>query len=541
MSTALVVALGGPAAGAAEAPEPLRAVAGPGGAVELWRGNVRLGGAVLTTPAGQRGPARARLLQVEGRPVVELRVPIQNAGKGNAARAASGGERTEVWIGEQAASGLRRLHGEVVGPRDADGETRTEAAVTSEGIFQFQTAARLVRCSGAPMRLGLRRYDFGRGRFVDSADLPPPVPTVLDAAPEATEATRARPRVQFPFALTSAPAADDAPGPVDPRRLVAPLPLSDGDPATVWLSRGARGETLTARAASAGHQVTGLRLWPADTRSRARLLATTRPRQLYLELGPSADQRFEVRLDPAVTAADAHRRPLWVALPKPVPSSCVSLSVREVTPGSDGRNGDLLAWGDVEIFTDLGRTGGERAPGAVPGADRLREPDRRRGGAGERGAQPAWRVRWPRRAGRPGIACWRRWDASRCRPRPRPSWGRPWHAGWSGPRPPRRRRWWGCCSACGKRPFPRSPACFRTARPTTRIAPGRPARWRRWRRPRPHPGRRAARPRPPCWRPPVKGPRRSAPPSVRPWAAQGWAICRCFTRPLASRRRIRPR
>jgi HEAT repeat protein len=140
---------------------------------------------------------------------------------------------------------------------------------------------------------------------------------------------------------------------VDPRRLVAPLPLNDGDPATVWLSHGARGETLTARAASAGHQVTGLRLWPGDTRSRARLLATTRPRQLYLELGPSADQRFEVRLDPALTAADVHRRPLWVALPRPVPSSCVSLSVREVTPGTDGRNGDVLAWGDVEIFTDL--------------------------------------------------------------------------------------------------------------------------------------------------------------------------------------------
>jgi hypothetical protein len=105
------------------------------------------------------------LLQVDGRPVVELRVPIQNAGKANAARAAAGGERTEVWIGEQAASGLRRLHGEVVGPRDADGETRTEATVSSEGIFQFQTAARLVRCSGAPMRLGLRRYDFGRGSF----------------------------------------------------------------------------------------------------------------------------------------------------------------------------------------------------------------------------------------------------------------------------------------------------------------------------------------------------------------------------------------
>ena len=124
-----------------------------------------------------------------------------------------------------------------------------------------------------------------------------PAATVLTAAPDAPGMPAARPRVQFPFAFTSAPAADDDPGPVDPRRLVAPLPLSDGDPATVWLSRGARGETLTARAASAGHQVTGLRLLPGDSRSRARFLATARPRVLHLELGPAPDQRFEVRLD----------------------------------------------------------------------------------------------------------------------------------------------------------------------------------------------------------------------------------------------------
>ena len=134
---------------------------------------------------------------------------------------------------------------------------------------------------------------------------------------------------------------------------MAPLPLSDGDPATVWLSRGAQGETLTARAASTGHQVTGRRLWPGDTRSRARLSATARPRQLHLELGPGADQRFEVRIDPTLASGpDAHRRPFWVALPRPVASSCVSLSVREVAPGSEGRP-DILAWGDVDIFTDL--------------------------------------------------------------------------------------------------------------------------------------------------------------------------------------------
>jgi hypothetical protein len=242
---ALATAVAVPAAGAPEpAAEALRAVAASGGAIELWRGTVRLGSAAVTTPVGQRGPARARLVPVDGRSVIELRVPVQ-APAGKDARAARGRlERTEVWIAELAAGGLRRLHGAVVGARDADGETHTEATVTPEGIFQFLTAARLVRCSGAPMRLGLRRYDFGRGRFVESADLPPPAATVLNATADTADAPRGRPRVQFPFAFTSAPAADDDPGPVDPRRLVAPLPLSDGDPATVWLTRGAQGETL---------------------------------------------------------------------------------------------------------------------------------------------------------------------------------------------------------------------------------------------------------------------------------------------------------
>ena len=83
---------------------------------------------------------------------------------------------------------------------------------------------------------------------------------------------------------------------------------------------------------------------------------------LHLELGPAPDQRFEVRLDATgPVGPDGHRRPLWVALPRPVPSSCVSLSVREVTPGTDGRNGDVLAWGDIEVFTDLdGPEGSDR-------------------------------------------------------------------------------------------------------------------------------------------------------------------------------------
>jgi HEAT repeat protein len=276
-----------------------------------------------------------------------------------------------VWIGQLGPGGPGRVFSGIVGPRDADGETGDQVSVASDGVFVYQSAARLVRCSGAPMRLGLRRYDFARGRFVEAADLPPPAATVLAAGPVPADAPAGRPRVRFPFAFSSAPPADEPARTVDVRRLVAPLPLNDGDPATVWLSRGARGETLTARAASAGQQVTALRLLPGDSRSHARFVATARPRTLYLELGPGADQRFEVRLDPALAAGpEGHRRPLWVALPRPVPSSCVTIALREAAPGAEGRGSDVLAWGDIDVFTDLdGPEGSARLVQSLDGPD----------------------------------------------------------------------------------------------------------------------------------------------------------------------------
>ena len=361
----LIQAPAGPAAGnppslplALPPSSPLRLQAGVRGELELWRGSSRLGPVALTSAPGVREPARLREVRVQGHEVVEVRVPLKPE------RKSGSGPRVELWVGAIETGAVRRLHGEVLGPRDADGETRSEAAVEPEGIYLFQTAARLAGCGGSPLRLFARRYDFTSNRFVPAPAAPAPAATTLQARRDAPELPTGRPRVQFPFAASTALPIEDTgkEAEQDARRLLAPTPLNDGDPNTVWTSRGALGETLVARAASAGHQVIGLRLLPGDTRSRGRSQSGARPRVIQLELGPSADQRFDVHLDPVIAGGpDGHRRPLWIALPRPVATACLAIHVREVTPGNDPRAGGALVWGDLEIFTDLdGQGGGTR-------------------------------------------------------------------------------------------------------------------------------------------------------------------------------------
>src|SRR5437773_2304109 len=105
------------------------------------RVEVRDGGSVLAafiprTPAGKRGAATAREVTVEGRRVLEVRLPLATGG------------RHEVWLGERDAHGARTLWTDVVGPADSDGETGRALAVTADGIERYQTAARLSRCDG---------------------------------------------------------------------------------------------------------------------------------------------------------------------------------------------------------------------------------------------------------------------------------------------------------------------------------------------------------------------------------------------------------
>ena len=58
--------------------------------------------------------------------------------------------------------------------------------------------------------------------------------------------------------------------------------------------------------------------------------------------------------DPAADAAH-WRDPYWVPLPKPTASSCVTVVITEVTPGTEAappKNYGTTAIGELAIFTD---------------------------------------------------------------------------------------------------------------------------------------------------------------------------------------------
>jgi hypothetical protein len=74
-------------------------------------------------------------------------------------------KREEVWIAERAAAGLKALWWDVAGARDADGETALVVKASDQGIEEYQTAARLSRCDGAPVPLFRRTWDFASHNF----------------------------------------------------------------------------------------------------------------------------------------------------------------------------------------------------------------------------------------------------------------------------------------------------------------------------------------------------------------------------------------
>src|SRR6185503_2926472 len=102
---------------------------------------------VPATPAAKRGPALVKAVTVSGHDLVEVRLPLLG-----------GSKRSELWIGERGARAP--LWTGLVGAADADGETGRELAVTADGLELYQTAVRLSRCDGAPVRLFRERWDF---------------------------------------------------------------------------------------------------------------------------------------------------------------------------------------------------------------------------------------------------------------------------------------------------------------------------------------------------------------------------------------------
>jgi HEAT repeat protein len=325
-------------------------VAAPDGALVIRDGQTVLARVELQTLALRRGTPRFREVEVDGHRVGELRLPV----RGRAAE--------EVWIGElpagaRASTPARVIWSGITGARDADGEVATQVEIAGDRIVEYQTAAQVTRCDGEPPRLFPRAWDFTSRRFRPlTSALPPPAAQRLIARRGDPAMPTGRPLGGFRWMAASTTAAAGR----DARALTAPLALNDGDPKTSWsegLGGDGRGEFLTARAAAGGYGVRGLRIIPGDASSPAAFRARNRLRRFQLAFGPAPEQRFDVEIagDPAADAAHIGD-PYWVALPRSLPASCVTLTITEVTPGGEAappRNYGTTSIADLEVFTEL--------------------------------------------------------------------------------------------------------------------------------------------------------------------------------------------
>jgi HEAT repeat protein len=363
-----VVALAAGGATRAASPREAAALAAAAdGGLEL-----RVGGAVVAripvkTPALRRGPARLREVTVEDHRLVEVRVPIRGAAN------------EELWLaelrGQGQALGARVVWSGLAGARDADGEVAIDVEVTPDEVLEYQTSSHVSRCDGVAARLFPRAFDFDAGRFRPvTSPLPPAAPEKLVARRGDPAMPKDRPVGTFHFsAASTTPAAGS-----DARDLAAPAALDDGDPATAWtegLGGDGRGEFLTARSGAGGYAIRGVRFLPGDAASAQRFRARNRVRRFQLSFGPRAQDRFDVELpeDPGADAA-RFRDAYWVALPRPIVSSCVTLVITEVASGTEAsppKTFGATALSEVTIFTEL--DGPEGALRLV--ADVTRSPD----------------------------------------------------------------------------------------------------------------------------------------------------------------------
>ncbi|MES1157892.1 MAG: hypothetical protein ABUL67_02210, partial [Haliangium ochraceum] len=320
----------------------------PDGGLELraGAGSAVIARLAVVTPPLRRGVARARVVDVDGHRVADVRIPVR------------GRPSEEVWIADIGARPPRVIWSGVTGPRDADEETSIFVEATPERIFEYQTAANVSRCDDEPVHLLPRAWDFASGRFrpiVSTA--PAPAAQKLTARRGDPAMPAGRPMGGFHFTAASTTAAAGA----DARGLAAPTALDDGDPRTVWtegLGGDGRGEFLTARASAGQYRVRGLRIVPGDASSPGAWKARNRIKSLALSFGPDAERRFDVEIpdDPGAPPAKLGA-PYWIALPTPVASACLTVTVREVYPGSETRaaagGGGTTAISDFEVFTEL--------------------------------------------------------------------------------------------------------------------------------------------------------------------------------------------
>ncbi len=245
------------------------------------------------------------------------------------------GRRLALWA-EWRANRLTAIYNGPIGPVGSDGEYSLGVEISDGVLLRYQTSPTVERCDGEK-RLFVESYGAD-GRWRPAPD------STMQALAEAMtiSASVAPPKnlspVERPLGLYRLISTSRQEGISRADLLTAPRELDDGQAQTAWRgAHDARGTFFTWRAELPGQALVALRIDPAP--SSQGLL----PSQVVVTVSPK--ERFRVSLSGPVVAG----RPLWVVLPQPVPTSCVSLTIEQ----SGTRDGQLSAIGDVSVYGDL--------------------------------------------------------------------------------------------------------------------------------------------------------------------------------------------
>lgn len=300
-------------------------------------------GQLAVQRAGQAGPAQLLRMELGERypRVTDGKLVQQQTQHGHRFVVATGqrapGQRVALWAMLRDGKLLAAYNGPV-GPVGSDGEYSLGIEVVDGVLLRYQTAPSIDRCDGE-RRLFVEQY-AADGRWLPDPERVLPKVNAVTPLPSAIQGpsqlhTTPNGASLTPFPIFRLAAVSRQVGINRADLLTPPRELEDGQAQTAWRgAHDARGTFFTWKAELAGRSLTALRITPA--------MASAGGLPTQMVLTTSTKESWRVSLM-------GGSRPLWVVLPKPVPTSCVSLTIEN----AGTRDGQWSALGDVSLFTDL--------------------------------------------------------------------------------------------------------------------------------------------------------------------------------------------
>lgn len=246
------------------------------------------------------------------------------------------------------------------GPQGVDQEWQQSLQVTSRGVLLYQGRQDANRCDGAQVYLFPRMYDFKTRTFRPVAHLPKVeglTEVVATRSPAALPATEPLNTFRLVFASTHLGDGSQS------INLAAPAEAEDGKPETAWFEgRGGfgQGEFIIARSEVSPYRLKALRLIPGHAKDRRTFQQANRIRSALLLLSAAKRFRISFPVDPAKDRGKL-TDPYWIILPESVATTCATLVIEHVYPGSAARppkDGGRTAISELRFFTELEFSGG---------------------------------------------------------------------------------------------------------------------------------------------------------------------------------------